>query len=80
MSITRAKIGKQLTGDKKKKPKGFKAVQKSIEKSGKSPEAASRIAYNICVTKYVKENMKKKAAAGRKRKAKTRKNKREDSK
>ena len=33
MSITRAKIGKQLTGNKKKKPKGFKAVQKSIEKS-----------------------------------------------
>ena len=72
MAITRARTGKQLTGNKKKKPKGFKAVQKSIEKSGKSPEAAARIAYHICVTKYGKENMKKTAAAGRKRKAKTR--------
>jgi hypothetical protein len=72
MTITRAKTKKQLTGNKKKKPKGFKAVQKSIERSGKSPEAAARIAYHIGVKKYGKQNMAKKAAAGRKRKAKTR--------
>jgi hypothetical protein len=56
MTITRAKTKKQLTGNKKKKPKGFKAVQKSIERSGKSPEAAARIAYHIGVKKYGKQN------------------------
>ena len=50
MAISRASQSKQMTGGKKKKkkkkeetPKGFKAVQKSIEKTGKSKDAAARI-------------------------------------
>tara|TARA_R110001632_G_scaffold220901_1_gene351113 strand:+ start:198 stop:401 length:204 start_codon:yes stop_codon:yes gene_type:complete len=59
---------KKKKKDKKKdKPKGFKAVQKSIEKTGKSKDAAARIAYSIGKKKYGKAGMANKAAAGRRK-------------
>ena len=74
MAISRASQSKQMTGGKKKKkkkkeetPKGFKAVQKSIEKTGKSKDAAARIAYSIGAKKFGKAGMAKKAAAGRRK-------------
>ena len=73
MAISRASQSKQMTGGKKKKkkkkekPKGFKAVQKSIEKTGKSKDAAARIAYSIGKKKFGKAGMAKKAAAGRRK-------------
>jgi hypothetical protein len=77
MAISRANQSKQMTGGKKKKkkkkkkeeetPKGFKAVQKSIEKTGKSKDAAARIAYSVGVKKHGKAGMANKAAAGRRK-------------
>ena len=59
---------KKKKKDKKKdKPKGFKAVQKSIEKTGKSKDAAARIAYSIGAEKFGKAGMAKQAAAGRRK-------------
>ena len=56
---------KKKKDEKKDKPKGFKAVQKSIEKTGKSKDAAARITYSIGAKKFGKAGMAKKAAAGR---------------
>lgn len=76
MTIPRASQSKQMTGGKKKKkkkkkkeetPKGFKAVQKSIEKTGKSENEAARITYGIGKKKFGKAGMAKKAAAGRRK-------------
>ena len=58
---------KKKKDEKKDKPKGFKAVQKSIEKTGKSKDAAARIAYSIGVKKHGKAGMANKAAAGRRK-------------
>ena len=50
--------------------KRFKAVSKSIQKSGKSKKAADAIAASIGRKKYGKKKFQKMAAAGKRRKSK----------
>ena len=50
--------------------KRFKAVSKSIQKSGKSKKSADAIAASIGRKKYGKKKFQKMAAAGKRRKSK----------